>query len=216
VSTLEAFSPESLLTRTFIVVSQYQDCRAILSDPGSRKAAQRRSCGFEMHCHIRCRTLGPFCTATIQRFKEAVRSSLSTFDISLGLINQLKAHGWSSPNCKPLTLLAHSLGGIVLKQAFVALANKIERDDPILKSMRGAVFFGVPNLGMEQKHLMAVVDGQPNRALIADLSPNSLYLQQLNVQFNGISFLQKSLLFWGYETKRSPTVAVSESLCTST
>ncbi|KAI1868417.1 uncharacterized protein JN550_006333 [Neoarthrinium moseri] len=114
----------------------------------------------------------------------------SIFDIALGLINQLKAHGWSSPNCKPLAFLAHSLGGIVLKQAFIALANKIERDDPILRS----------------SHLMALVEGQPNRALVADLSPDSLYLQQLDVQFNGISCLQEALLFWCYETQKSPTV----------
>ncbi|KAI1394354.1 uncharacterized protein F4822DRAFT_45648 [Hypoxylon trugodes] len=137
------------------------------------------------------------------------RSFQSIFDLAIGLIGQLKANGWSSPTCKPLVFLAHSLGGVVLKQAFVSLANRIERDDGILRAMKGAVFFGVPNLGMEQSHLLAVVDGQPNEQLIADLSPESAYLQKLDKQFNGISCLQDALLYWCYETRKSPTVILN-------
>ncbi|KAI0097786.1 hypothetical protein F4776DRAFT_658498 [Hypoxylon sp. NC0597] len=134
------------------------------------------------------------------------QSFQSIFDIALGLISHLRANGWASPTCKPLAFLAHSLGGIVLKQAFVSLAHRIERDDPILHAIKGAVLFGVPNLGMEQSHLEAVVDGQPNKQLIADLSLNSEYLQQLDEQFSGISYLQNAILYWCYETRKSPTV----------
>ncbi|KAI1466204.1 uncharacterized protein F4812DRAFT_452075 [Daldinia caldariorum] len=133
------------------------------------------------------------------------------FDLALGLINQLKANGWTLPTCKPLVFLAHSLGGIVLKQAFVSLANKIDRDDPIRQAIRGAVFFGVPNLGMEQSHLMAVVEGQANVQLVEDLSVQSEYLRQLDKQFSGISYLQDALLYWCYETKKSPTVALDSN-----
>ncbi|KAI1643999.1 uncharacterized protein F4817DRAFT_231917 [Daldinia loculata] len=133
------------------------------------------------------------------------------FDLALGLINQLKANGWTLPTCKPLVFLAHSLGGIVLKQAFVSLANKIERDDPIRQAIRGAVFFGVPNLGMAQSHLMAVVEGQANMQLVEDLSIQSDYLQYLDQQFSGISYLQDALLYWCYETKKSPTVALDSN-----
>ncbi|KAI1475154.1 hypothetical protein F4774DRAFT_303114 [Daldinia eschscholtzii] len=133
------------------------------------------------------------------------------FDLALGLINQLKANGWTLPTCKPVVFLAHSLGGIVLKQAFVSLANKLERDDPIRQAIRGAVFFGVPNLGMEQSHLMAVVEGQANMQLVEDLSIQSDYLQHLDQQFSGISYLQDALLYWCYETKKSPTVILDSS-----
>ncbi|OTA53967.1 hypothetical protein K449DRAFT_389512 [Hypoxylon sp. EC38] len=134
------------------------------------------------------------------------QSFQSIFDLALGLINQLKANGWASSTCKPLAFLAHSLGGIVLKQAFVALANRIERDDPILHAIKGAVLFGVPNLGMEQSHLEAIVEGQPNMQLISNLSLDSPYLRQLDEQFSGISYLQNALLYWCYETRKSPTV----------
>jgi hypothetical protein len=128
----------------------------------------------------------------------------SILDISIGLIHQLKNNGWSSPTCKPLAFVAHSLGGIVLKQTLVALASKAGGDEPILQSLRGAVFFGVPNLGMEQSHFMAAVEGYYNEKIIQDLALDSPSLLQLDSQFNGISCLQEATNFWCYETKTSP------------
>ncbi|RWA04471.1 hypothetical protein EKO27_g10640 [Xylaria grammica] len=132
-------------------------------------------------------------------------------DLSLELIHQLSAHGWSSVGCKPLVFLAHSLGGIVLKQAIVIASDKLDADNPIVRSVQGAVFFGTPNHGMEQSHLMALVKGQYNEQLVADLSPNSIYLQQLDKQFTGLSFLRQLRLYWCYETKASPTVICDPS-----
>ncbi|ETS74270.1 hypothetical protein PFICI_14136 [Pestalotiopsis fici W106-1] len=131
----------------------------------------------------------------------------SILDLALNLLSLLKANGWNSPTSKPLVFLAHSLGGIVLKQALVSLANHMRRDDLLRKAIRGAIFFGVPNLGMEQSHLMAMVDGQPNEAIVDDLSVNSEYLCQLDEQFAGITYLQGIHLYWAYETRKSPTVS---------
>lgn len=130
----------------------------------------------------------------------------SIFDLARGLLDQLKANGWASPAPKPLIFLAHSLGGLVLKQALVFLANHIERDDPMRRAIIGAVLFGVPNLGMEQSRLFAMVEGKTNAALVAELAPGSKYLEQLHEQFTGISYLQDCLLYWAYETCKSPTV----------
>ncbi|KAI1455351.1 hypothetical protein F4805DRAFT_275957 [Annulohypoxylon moriforme] len=132
----------------------------------------------------------------------------SALDIARALIGQLKANVWASPHCKPLAFLAHSLGGIILKQAIVSLASMNDHTHPILQAMKGAVFFGVPNLGMEQSHLEAIVEGQANSELIKDLSTKSTYLHQLDEQFSGISVLQESLLYWWYETMESPTVTL--------
>jgi hypothetical protein len=132
----------------------------------------------------------------------------STLDLALGLLSQIKANGWSSPTSKPLLLLAHSLGGIVLKQALVSHANQIRHDDPLWNAIKGAIFFGVPNLGMKQSHLMAMVDGQPTETIVADLSVDSEYLCQLDENFAGIACLQRVQLYWAYETRKSPTVKV--------
>ncbi|KAF3019707.1 hypothetical protein E8E14_007710 [Neopestalotiopsis sp. 37M] len=82
----------------------------------------------------------------------------------------------------------------------------MRRDDPLQKAIKGAIFFGVPNLGMEQSHLMAMVDGQPTETIVADLFVNSEYLRQLDQQFAGIAYLQRVQLYWAYETRKSPTV----------
>ena len=132
----------------------------------------------------------------------------SIFDLAVGLLDQLKANGWTSPKTKPLAFLAHSLGGLVLKQAFVCLANKIDHDDPLRNAIKGAVLFGVPNFGMTQSHLMEAVKGQANSKLIADLASGSPFLAQLDAQFSGIAYLQQLQLFWGYETRESPTLIV--------
>jgi len=131
-------------------------------------------------------------------------------DIAKDLIENLSAGGWREPSAKPLVFLAHSLGGIVLKDFFVRVADArdiLNRD--IIHKIRGAVMFGVPNFGMDQEHLLAIVEGQPNERFVQNLRPNSHYLMKLDTAFGGISYLSQVMIFWAYETRLSPTVIVS-------
>lgn len=118
----------------------------------------------------------------------------------------MKSNGWASPSSKQVLFLAHSLGGFLLKQAMVMLANSGDVEIFMLGNIRGAVFFGVPSRGMEVSQLLAMTKGQPNEALVKDLSPGSSYVSSLGLQFDGISALRKMKFFWAYETKQSPTV----------
>jgi hypothetical protein len=132
-------------------------------------------------------------------------------DIARDFIDHLRVGGWSSPDSKPLLFLAHSLGGLILKDALVQIADaRNARDRGIIDRVRGAIFFGVPNLGMEQTHLRAMVEGQPNETLIQDLSRTSGYLKRLDKSFSGISFLSRFTVFWAYEQLQSHTVVVSD------
>ncbi|KAH8897208.1 hypothetical protein GQ53DRAFT_803263 [Thozetella sp. PMI_491] len=133
-------------------------------------------------------------------------------DIARNLILHLKSGGWNSPMSKPVVFLAHSLGGIILKEAIVQIADRDKSFASVLNNVRGAIMFGVPNLGMEQSHLMAMVEDQPNSSLLQDLSRkyDNDYLWQLNDQFDGLSFIRTARILWAYETKRSPTVARNE------
>ena len=141
------------------------------------------------------------------------RSFQTIIDLARTLIGGLEANGWASPTAKPIIFLAHSLGGVLLKQLLVVLASGDERATYILSMIRGAVFFGVPSVGMPISHLLAMVGNQPNRDLVNDLSENSRYLENLEVQFNGISYLWgRKRLFWVYETRTSATVVVSKCL----
>ncbi len=131
-------------------------------------------------------------------------------DLSRTLLLTLEANGWASPATKPLIFLAHSLGGVLLKQLLVMLAGANDRATFMLSMIRGAVFFGVPSVGMPLSHLLAVVGDQPNKDLVEDVSDQSQFLPNLETQFSGISYIERMTLHWAYETKTSPTVEVSQ------
>jgi hypothetical protein len=128
-------------------------------------------------------------------------------DIAIAFIHKLKSVNRSSLSAKPLLFLAHSLGGIVLKHALVLLANS-ENLKFMLDTVNGAIFFGVPNRGMNMSHLLPMVEGQPNVSLIRLLSPDSQYLSDLDEQFSSISTFRNVLILSAYETKRSQTTKV--------
>lgn len=110
---------------------------------------------------------------------------------------------------RPLIFLAHSLGGIVLKDAIMEMARVPDIGNEMMKKIHGAIMFGVPHLGMDQSHLAVVVKDQPNETLVQDLSPNSPYLKKLNDSFSGISLQGNMKMVLVYETMKSETVQVS-------
>jgi alpha-beta hydrolase superfamily lysophospholipase len=132
-------------------------------------------------------------------------------DLAKALIDQLQAHGWDTPSAKPVVFLVHSLGGLLLREAITQLDNSSNEEyKSLLSLLRGAVFFGVPNLGMEQSHFRTVVHNNPNEALVDDISRNSNYLRRLNESFPRSSFQSRLKCFWAYETSESPTIQASQ------
>jgi len=123
-------------------------------------------------------------------------------DLASFLAENLKASGFASPVAKPLIFLTHSLGGIVFKEM-------LGREHQIIHHVVGAILFGAPSRGMETQALMSMVSGQPNRGLVDDLTVSSDYLQRLDDCFFEVARRGRMELFWGYETRTSPTVAVS-------
>ncbi|KAK3684319.1 hypothetical protein B0T22DRAFT_493833 [Podospora appendiculata] len=134
------------------------------------------------------------------------QSFQSISDLGRGLINQLQTYGWGLPTAKPLAFLAHSLGGLVLKDALVQLdKGSTEAYKNLIGIVRGAIFFGVPNLGMEQSHIRTIVQDNPNEALVEDIARNSNYLCQLDKDFKQAFFHERLKCFWAFETSKSPT-----------
>jgi len=136
------------------------------------------------------------------------RSFQSITDLASTLVTELTANGWARPTTKPFMFLAHSLGGVILKQALVMLAGSGARETFMLTKVNGAICFGVPSNGMATSHLLAMVKDQPNRSLVKDLSEKSEYLCDLGKQFDGIAHNRHMKLFWAYETLESPTAVV--------
>ena len=136
-------------------------------------------------------------------------------DLARELVDQLRAGGWKLPDAKYITFVAHSLGGVVVKDAIRQLSNSENASDQaILSKIKGGVLIGVPNLGMDASTFLSIVEGQPNEVLVEDLSRQSDYLRQLDEAFLGICHTRKLEVFWGYETCKSPVTAVGHAfLC---
>jgi hypothetical protein len=131
-------------------------------------------------------------------------------DLALSLIAKLRSIGRSSKTAKPIIFFAHSLGGIVLKQAMVTLAGSNGVEKLILQKIKAVFFFGVPHLGMEMSHLLDIIQGHPNEPLVRTLSREGGYLTLLNDQFRGIALFPKVRIISAYETKMSRATQVRQ------
>lgn len=115
-----------------------------------------------------------------------------------------------SDNQKPLLLIGHSLGGLLVKQALFRISESgLESDHPdLLDSILGVLLFGTPNDGLDIESLIPIVNDQPNRSLLESLSPiNSQVLRQQRHNFSVVLKRTNFELFCFYETEQSPTAA---------
>jgi hypothetical protein len=139
------------------------------------------------------------------------KSFQTIVDIARTLLAVLEANIWAGMSTKPLFFLAHSLGGVILKQLFIMLADGNDRSRYMLDIIKGAIFFGTPSVGMPLSHLLRMVENQPNSDLVEALSDQSSFLKNLETQFWGISLIESMKIFWAYETQTSPTVKVRKT-----
>lgn len=113
---------------------------------------------------------------------------------------------------KHLILIGHSLGGLLIKEALIRIAES-DSDSDLIGLVFGTLFFGVPNDGMDIESLISMVNDQPNRFLLESLrnvNPQILTLQNRN--FSKVFTQTDFEMFCFYETKQSPT-ASQVSVC---
>ncbi|KAL7970871.1 hypothetical protein HDV63DRAFT_372603 [Trichoderma sp. SZMC 28014] len=103
----------------------------------------------------------------------------------------------------PIVFVAHSLGGLVVKEAIYKMSE--QHPDDFL-SIYGLLLFGVPNKGIKTEYWMPIVDTKPNEGLITSLKPNSPYLRDLQENFNRVFCFPDARVTSVYETKKSPTI----------
>ena len=113
-------------------------------------------------------------------------------------------------NCRPLIFIAHSLGGLILKQAIVQMKSGDAADLENLKSTFAIMFFGVPNQGMDIRSLLAMVHRQPNLPFLATLDKNNGLLYELIESFQTVFNFRDSHVVSFYETAESPTARYVE------
>jgi triacylglycerol esterase/lipase EstA (alpha/beta hydrolase family) len=136
--------------------------------------------------------------------------SFQTIDhLGLGFARQLVTMRLANNVRKPIIQLAHSLGGIVLKAAFLCLASGDDAYTSTLDAIQAVLLFGVPNTGMYSSHLLAMTKSQASEELVRLLSHDSSYLATLDERFNNQALLRRIKVVVAFETKLSSTAVVS-------
>lgn len=142
------------------------------------------------------------------------KSFASILDMAKGLVNNLKlARNQPNEMQRPLILIGHSLGGLVLKQALVEAASNAAVSSAhknIHDSFIGALFFGVPNRGLNDKFLHEIVKGQPNQNLIRSLDPESSELRMLHQGFTTVFDRKKYQFYSYYETRQTQLSRINQ------
>ncbi|PCD23157.1 hypothetical protein AU210_014680 [Fusarium oxysporum f. sp. radicis-cucumerinum] len=119
-----------------------------------------------------------------------------------------------SPTTRPVILVAHSLGGLIVKQTLISLSkSKHEDDKRLIRAVYGIMFFGVPHDGMDISSLIPMVGDRPNRFLIESISHvNSQILSMQQRAFHtALGEEGDSEIVCFYETEKSPTARKDEN-----
>ncbi|KFY93704.1 hypothetical protein V500_03565, partial [Pseudogymnoascus sp. VKM F-4518 (FW-2643)] len=108
------------------------------------------------------------------------------------------------PSCRdrPLILIGHSLGALIIKQAITDLDPAIRGRLPV----RTLIFFGAPHNGLEVTALETLVKGRPTQTLVSELKRESPTLTGLPERFRHVA---KDMTIHTYYESR-PTSTVSE------
>lgn len=136
---------------------------------------------------------------------QQVSSSWIVSQVSAGIMLNYKQ---SYQKRVPLVFLAHSLGGLVLKQALVYLSKQpMPQQEPFL-STYAILFFGVPSYGLagERLGLAAMATGQTTQGFLSDMRLDSRTVHTLAQDFRE-AFKDRPFLkiFSFYETLESAT-----------
>ncbi|KAH7123390.1 hypothetical protein B0J13DRAFT_153463 [Dactylonectria estremocensis] len=152
----------------------------------------------------------PIARVMIYGYESSVAQSKSMQnleDLATSFHNSLLALA-SSPTIRPIILIAHSLGGLIVKQTLISLSKSKNEDDiKLIQAVYGIVFFGVPHDGMDISSLIPMVGDGPNRFLIESIgriNPQILSIQQREFH-TALGREGDSEIFCFYETVESPT-----------
>ena len=126
-------------------------------------------------------------------------------DVALKFRRSLKIALGDRPSDRPLIFIAHSLGGLVLKQALIMISSGSMEDVFIFHSTYGILFFEVPNQGMDIDSLLAMVGSQTNLPFLTVLSKDADVLQEIIERFRTVFNFKDSEIISLYETHASRT-----------
>jgi serine/threonine protein kinase len=101
-----------------------------------------------------------------------------------------------------LILVGHSLGGILIKAAFVR-ASQDETYSALRHTLGGLVFIGTPHEGIQNDDWADVWGDQPSGILVRDLAPGSSFLRDLRESFKQHLLQEKILTVFEHRETRT-------------
>ncbi|KAF5533396.1 kinesin light chain 1 [Fusarium mexicanum] len=128
-------------------------------------------------------TLNPMARVMVYGYESCVANSnsfQSLEDLATSFYNSLLALAYT-PTTRPIIFIAHSLGGLIIKETLITLSKSKNEDNlKLVKAVYGIVFFGVPHDGMDISSLIPMVENGPNRFLVESI--NRINSQILSIQ----------------------------------
>ncbi|KAI5858071.1 hypothetical protein BZA05DRAFT_385833 [Tricharina praecox] len=112
---------------------------------------------------------------------------------------------------RPIIFIAHSLGGLVVKQALVSALRGDQDERTILNAVTGLFFFGVPNCGLDVTNLMTLVKDAKNARFIDELGVGSHLLRHICTQFSRGLSLNDCHVQSFYELRYTGAVIVGQT-----
>ncbi|KAL7789036.1 hypothetical protein V8C37DRAFT_387023 [Trichoderma ceciliae] len=134
------------------------------------------------------------------------QSEASILELSKRLLESIKTIRYEQMRTRPLILIGHSLGGLVVKEALVEVSEGSEDDQAVFRSCYAILFFAVPNRGLDNRSLMSMVKGQPNEDLVKSLGKKSRFSSLLHQRFYKCFTYEDTKIICVFETKETPTV----------
>ena len=105
---------------------------------------------------------------------------------------------------RPLILIGHSLGGLIIKKAICELQNSNSPDYQSDLVLPCVMFLGTPHRGLETEALATLVKQEPSRDIVEELRPDSPTIRDLNDQFRRVASHMNIVTC--YELVPTPTV----------
>ncbi|RDW58735.1 hypothetical protein BP6252_13211 [Coleophoma cylindrospora] len=125
------------------------------------------------------------------------------------LLRTFRGRGDDLERAKPLIFIAHSLGGLVFKQAVVSMSNSANLIDQLnLQCIYGALFFGVPSRGLLAEDIREMVQDGPQRYILSllDKGFGFRYKEKQHREFCKAFPYKTSKIIQFFETRQSPSL----------
>jgi hypothetical protein len=147
---------------------------------------------------------------------DAPTSKSKVYDIAKDLLVSLESERRSVPS-RPLVFVAHSLGGIVVKEALrrsCGFQTYQKHLHELYKATKGVIFFGTPHSGADPRSLLHHIAEKivraagyvVNKQIIDTLLPTSERLKELREEFSPMAHERKWVIHSFQEQYGVPTL----------